>query len=66
VHDRCSARLGDDALAALAFPALLEQSSPCRELEHLADTLVRLGRALEVLGGLDVVGNGLALLCVSM
>lgn len=50
-------RLGDDALALL-FPGLLEESGPCRELEHLADTLVGLGRALKVLGGLDVVGNG--------
>ena len=50
-------RLGDDALALL-FPGLLEQSGPCRKLENLPDTLVSLGRALEVLGGLDVVGNG--------
>ena len=54
-------RLGDDALALL-FPGLLEESGPCRELEHLADALVGLGRALEVLGGLDVGGNRLRLL----
>ena len=49
-------RLGDDALALL-FPGLLEESRPCREFEHLTDTLIGLGRALKVLGGLDVVGN---------
>jgi hypothetical protein len=54
------ARLGDQALGLL-FPGLLEQSRPCRKLKHLADALVGLGRALEVLGGLDVAGNRLSL-----
>jgi hypothetical protein len=57
-------RLGDDALALL-FPGLLEEGGPCRELKHLADALVGLGRALEVLGGLDVAGNRLGLDVVS-
>jgi len=55
-----SPRLSNHALVLL-FPGLLEQGSPCRSLEHLADTLVGLGRALQVLGSLDVVGNGLPL-----
>jgi len=55
-----SSRLSNHALVLL-FPGLLEQGSPCCSLKHLADTLVGLGRALQVLGSLDVVGNGLPL-----
>ncbi len=59
------AHLGDQALGLL-FPGLLEQSRPCRKLKHLADALVGLGRALEVLGGLDVAGNRLSLWSISI
>lgn len=41
---------------------LLEKSSSCRVLEHLADTLVGLGRALEVLVGVDPLPESLTLL----
>jgi len=40
---------------------LLEKGSSCRVLEHLADTLVGLGRALEVLVGVDPLPESLTL-----
>jgi hypothetical protein len=49
-------------LTALALALLVvEQSKPRRNLEHLADALVGLGRALDILLGLDLLADSLAL-----
>ena len=54
---------GDRALAETPFVlCLLEKGSPRCVLKHLTDTLVGLGRALEVLVALDLLLDELALL----
>jgi hypothetical protein len=53
-------RLQDQALLRLLlFPG--EQGGPRGVLEYLSDTLVRLGRALEVLLGADLLAHILGL-----
>lgn len=56
-----SARLEDEALLLLGLVARQEGSS-CSMLEHLTDTLVGLGRALEVLVGTNLLLNLLTIL----
>lgn len=54
--------LENHALVLLAAaPAAGKQSSAGSVLEHLADTLVRLGRALEVLVGANLLADLLTL-----
>jgi len=54
--------LRDRALAKSPFLLrLLEQSSPCSILKHLAHTFVGLGRALQVLVRVDLLLESLAL-----
>lgn len=53
--------LQDQALVLLAAAFPLQQSSASGVLKHLPDTLVGLGRALEVLVGTNLLANFLTL-----
>lgn len=65
-YRQVSTSLQDEALVLLRAGGLAEECGTGCVLENLTDTLVGLGRALEVLVGTDLLADLLSLLFVSI